>query len=390
MKHWILSLSLLLLVRSLPAAEIAHCLTPEELEDGWISLFDGESLYGWRPAGKADFKVVDGAITVNSGEVCLLRTTTQFSDYVLKVDFRCEPDTNSGVFLRTSPDPKDVKKDCYELNIAGEDNPFPTGSLVGRKKYDGPGTTGQWQTFEARMDRETVTIKLDGNEIMQYSDPSPAGRGFIGLQHNKGKVEFRNVKLKPLRTASLFDGKSLDGWKEYPNMASRFSVTDDGELNVKDGRGQLESSKSFGDFVLQLECISYAKALNSGIFFRCIPGDEMMGYECQIQNGFKDDDRTKPEDCGTGGFFRRQNARRVVADDNEWFYETLIVEGPHMAAWVNGIQVSDWTDKRKPHKNPRKGLRKEPGTLMIQGHDPTTNLSFRDIRAGEMEVRRPK
>jgi hypothetical protein len=58
-----------------------------------------------------------------------------------------------------------------------------------------------------------------------------------------------------------------------------------------------------------------------------------------------------------------------------------------MAAWVNGIQVSDWTDTRKPHTNPRNGLRTDPGTLQIQGHDPTTDLSFRKLRIQEVPKR---
>jgi len=77
----------------------------------------------------------------------------------------------------------------------------------------------------------------------------------------------------------------------------------------------------------------------------------------------------------------------VVANDFEWFHETLIVSGPHMAAWVNGYQVSDWTDTRAPDENPRGGLRREAGTIAIQGHDPKTDLSFRNLRAGEMPGR---
>jgi hypothetical protein len=114
----------------------------------------------------------------------------------------------------------------------------------------------------------------------------------------------------------------------------------------------------------------------------------MNGYECQIHNGFKNDDRTQPVDHGTGGIFRRQPARKVVADDLEWFHLALVAEGPHMAAWVNGFQVSDWTDTRKPDANPRKGLRLEKGAVRIQGHDPTTNLSFRNLRAGELAQRK--
>ena len=58
-----------------------------------------------------------------------------------------------------------------------------------------------------------------------------------------------------------------------------------------------------------------------------------------------------------------------------------------MAAWVSGYQVCDWTDKREPHENPRKGLRLEAGTIQIQGHDPTTDLSFRNLRIAELPDR---
>ena len=73
-----------------------------------------------------------------------------------------------------------------------------------------------------------------------------------------------------------------------------------------------------------------------------------------------------------------------MADDFEWFPLTLIVAGDHMAAWVNGYPVSDWTDPRPANENPRKGKRPEAGTLSIQGHDATTDLSFRKIRAAEL------
>jgi hypothetical protein len=139
---------------------------------------------------------------------------------------------------------------------------------------------------------------------------------------------------------------------------------------------------------MQLEIFSGGKFLNSGIFFRNIPGEFWQGYESQIQNGFFGSDRTKPIDCGTGGFYRRQNARRVVPNDFEWFNETLVVAGNHMAAWINGYQVSDWTDTREPNENPRNGLRLAPGTITIQGHDPTTNLSFRKLRISELPPER--
>ena len=110
-----------------------------------------------------------------------------------------------------------------------------------------------------------------------------------------------------------------------------------------------------------------------------------MGYESQIHNGMKDGDPSRPNNCGTGGIFRRQDARRIVARDRKWFTKTIVAHGPHMSVWVNGLQVSDWTDTRSPHENPRKGLRTAAGSIIIQGHDPETNLRFRNLRVVEMQ-----
>ena len=383
----LVSLTLLAFAHAGRAAE-PNTLSPEEVADGWILLFDGKTLFGWRPATKVDWKVVDGAITATEGENGLLYTTSQFGDYQLKVDFRSAPGTNSGVFLRTPPVPTDVKTRCYELNIAEPGtNPFPTGSFVERQAVDGKYGGSDWQTFDVTAEGGHFVVKLGGQVVLDYTDPAPLGRGYIGLQFNTGKIEFRNVKLKPLGMKSLLNGKDLAGWKTFPDLPSVFTVTREGWLNVKNGRGMLESHGQYADFTLQLECFVNGKGLNSGIFFRCLPGDTMNGYECQIHNGYLDGDRAKPQDCGTGGFFRRQNARRVVADDFTWFSMTLHADDRHMAAWVNGYQVSDWSDTRERNENPRRGLRLEAGTIQIQGHDPTTDFNFRNLRIAEIPER---
>ena len=361
-------------------------LSTDELAAGWILLFDGESLYGWEPSSKADWQVDQGTIKVATGESGLLCTTSEFADYQLRVDFRAPKTTNSGVFLRTVTKPKDPAADCYELNIADTSvSPFPTGSFVKRQKASDYQASDEWQSFDVTANGGHFVIKLDGKTVLDYTDPAPTRRGRIGLQLNSGGVEFRNIKLRPLGTKDLFNGKDLAGWSVYPDLKSVFSVNDKGELNVKDGRGQLETSQRFADFVLQLEVFSNGKHLNSGMFFRSIPGDLMNGYEMQIHNGYKEGNRNEPLDYGSGAFYRRQVARRVVSNDFEWTPMTLVVSGLHMAAWVNGVQVSDWTDDRAADLNPRKGARREPGTFIIQGHDPTTDLTFRKIRAVEMK-----
>lgn len=363
-------------------------LTEQELAEGWIALFDGQTLFGWKAHSKADWQVKNGAIFVSTGERGLLCTSVQFDNYVLKADFRAAKNSNSGFFLRTAPvvGMNDITTKCYELNIAPPDNPFPTGSFVGRQKAkEVPEKAGEWQSFEVTLDAGQATVKLNGEQVLQYSDPKPVGRGYIGLQLNSGQVEFKNIKLKPLRLAPLFNGKDLAGWKNHPESKSTFTAKPNGEIHVTStGRGVLESEKRFGDFVLQMEAISHAPELNSGIFLRSIPGEFANGYESQIHNGIKDGDRKQPKDFGTGGIYRRIAARLVVPNDREWFHKTIVADGPHLSVWINGYQVTDWTDDRKPDKNPRNGLRTEAGTLQLQGHDPTTDLSFRNLRAREL------
>jgi hypothetical protein len=383
-----------LLVPSAVVGQPPDLLSPAQLSAGWIELFDGQSLFGWQPTSEANWKVVDGVIRVTEGEPGFLMTTTEFANYELHVEFQATAGTNSGIFLRTPLVPTDPQQDCYELNIAPPDNPFPTGSLVGRVLGGSVPkvTSGEppWHEFLVRAEGPRIVVHLDGRPVVDYDDLHPILRGRIGLQFREGAIAFRNVWLRPLGLESILNGRDISGWDTNRAEKSRFEVTKAGELCVTDGPGQLESEGTYGDFVLQLECFVAGDGLNSGIFFRCIPGDMMNGYESQIQNGFRDGDLTQPVDCGTGGIFRRQNARRVIARDHAWFTKTISADGHHMAVWVDGYPVSDWTDTRPPHANPRKGRRKKPGTLAIQGHDPTTDLRFRNFRIGELPPARSR
>lgn len=369
-----------------PAEEASVVLKPqllseEELREGWISLFDGQTLFGWHAHSKADWQVKDDAITVTGGEPGLLCTPVRFADYVLKVDVQTDATSNSGIFLRTPPvvGKEDVTTRCYELNMAPSDNPFPTGSLVGRKKVEKPIDLTQWTTIEARCEGNHITVTIGGEVVCDYTDEKPTLSGLVGLQLNSGRASFKNVRLLPLSQKSIFPGENLSGWKQPEGSKSRFSLTPEGELLVEDGRGCLETEGEYQDFCVQLECKTLAADLNGGLFLRCIPGELMNGYESQIHNGLVDGDRTKPKDCGTGGVFRRVNARYVVSDDLAWFTKTIVVDGDRIATWVNGYCVTDWQDTRELNDNPRNGLRKKAGTLQIQGHDPTTKILFRKM-----------
>jgi hypothetical protein len=371
------------------AAQSHNELNDEEIAAGWIKLFDGETLYGWKANSDLNWRVEKGVIIADEGSPGLLVTTTPFADYELRCDYRLESGGNSGVFLRTVFSPKNPAEDCYELNMCDTHESFPTGSLVARQKgKPGISADGVWNSFHVTVKGLTILAKLNGETVLDYTDKPKTARmiGRIGLQMNGGKIEFRNVFLKPLRMTEIFNGKDLSGWKPVSGAKTEFTVSDEA-VHLKGGPGFLQTDDVWQHFVLQAEARTNAKNVNSGIFFRSMPGTEQEpsnGYELQIHNGFADGDRTKPNDFqtgfGTGAIFRRQKVRKVVSNDNEWFTLTLIAHGAHFSTWVNDFQVTDWTDNRELHENPRSGLRREAGHFILQAHDATTDVSFRNLR----------
>lgn len=209
---------------------------------------------------------------------------------------------------------------------------------------------------------------------------------FLGHAVVPRNIFIRTDADKPLGTMTpIFDGKTLAGWT-IRDKAEAAVV--DGAIRLTNGSGSLESEGKYGDFVLQFEYLTpvrpEGKGVNSGVFFRCIPGETMNGYECQILNKPPEEDYNKFIGTDTGGIFRRQAGRNVGPRDGEWNYLTLAAKGTRIATWVNGIQVADWNDDRAPHANPRNGCRVEAGTIQFQGHDPETEILFRNIRIQEL------
>ncbi len=364
-----------------------NALTPAEVAEGWILLWDGESTFGWAARGEARWAMHGDTLSPIQGSGRgVLCTTTAFSDFALKADFYVDEIANSGVFVRVPERGEVTSTNAYEVNIFDRHERWPTGSVndVQRTMVDRPQTAGRWNRMEIIARGGSLRVYVNGERVTQASDGGHL-RGVVGLQYNgEGEIRFRNLKLRPLGLKSIFNGKDLAGWQVIPGRKSVFSVTKQGWLNVKDGNGDLQTTRTFGDFVFQLDIISNGTFLNSGVFFRGDAGQFWSGYESQIRNQWEGNDRTRPVDFGTGGIYNQQPTRRVVPNDREWFTKTIVAHGRHMAVWINGIQVSDFTDMRPANTNARQGYREKAGILSIQGHDPTTDLSFRNLRAGEM------
>lgn len=372
----------------------ANTLTPEETGQGWILLWDGATTFGWQALGEAEWQIADGVLSAASGNSGWLATNAQFADYLLKLEYRTAADGNSGIFLRSLKE-GEPHQTGYELQICDSHASYTTGSLVNHIKAK-PVVTNpdRWQSYEISVQGDHFLVRLNGEQILDARTEAHR-TGHIGLQYNQGKtIEFRNIKLRPLGLEPLFDGESLEGWRKVdrPNkpMPHEWSVRE-GLIHVEKGAGQLETERTFKDFVFQLDIRTNAPDAethpNSGVFFRGDAGGFWTGYESQIRNQFEESDRTRPVDFGTGGLYFYHPARRVIPSDGEFFTKTITAKGRHIAVWVNGYPVTDFVDGRPEGRNARKEARLEGGTFSLQAHDPTTNLDFRNLRAVELPER---
>jgi Domain of Unknown Function (DUF1080) len=363
-----------------------NTLTPKEIADGWILLFDGVTTFGWDIQGES--AVTDGWLVLGGKKTTTATPTTFFPAFEAVAEYQV-----SGVAANLHIDSGKADPGTSSSSIVGG-----AGSVLKVKAIVDPqarfSTEGKARMETGRPSTLEKTFKYrDLRPMVRFE--APAGTTLM----------LRSFKLRPLDAKPIFNGKDLTGWKKYTGDEKRakteFSVTKEGLLHLKNGPGDLQSEGQYDDFILQAECRTNGKNLNSGVFFRCIPGEYQNGYEAQIHNGFGETpkeytveeydpkthelkDKTKVKsaalDYGSGAIYRRVPARSPSAKDAEWFTMTVAAQGRHIATWVNGVQQVDWTDNRPLNDNPRNGCRLEKGPISLQGHDPTTDIDFRSIR----------
>ena len=364
-------------------------LSPALLREGWILLWDGESFFGWERHGThPKWEIEDGALKSESGDDSWMITTSEFSNFALRLEYRSPADGNSGVFLRASGKGEPALSG-YEVQICDMHRNYPTGSLLNikkaRKVLPDPDS---WHTMEITAELDHFLVRLDGIKILDAKDDKYL-TGHIGFQFNRDhRIELRNIKLKPLGTKPLFNGVDLTGWTPVSrtNEASSagWSVRG-GMIHVAKGPGFLETSELFRDFILQMEIKTNpsptAQNPSSGVFFRGEKGHPWSGYEAQISNQVRDGNPSDPTNFGTGGINEHQPARRVVPPDGAFFSKTIHSQGRHFAVWVNGIQVSDYTDLAPEGTDVSKNqARLTSGPIGLEAFDSNSNLDFRNIR----------
>ena len=126
-------------------------LTEKEKAEGWISLFDGETLNGWGATGKDEGWVIDdGSIlcTVQGGKY--LYTEGHYDNFILSLEYKTEPKVNSGIFIRWA-DLEDAVQSGLEIQILDTHGKEPTTNHDCGALYDALGPTrntckpaGEW------------------------------------------------------------------------------------------------------------------------------------------------------------------------------------------------------------------------------------------------------
>ena len=378
MRTLLSTLALLMGFGSIATAQDAlpERLPAAESRAGWIKLFDNATMFGWKASGAGDWNVVDGVLQSPDTGENTLATTSQFGDFELQITL----DGDKGLHYFLSDGYND---DDGALKLTNKDLAM-WGPLDAKPKFHVLTVRAVGTQMQATLDGKPPTRK--------YRRPNPRSAIVFRVEHPNGltgTLRIADVKLRPLDLPAAFNGRDLTGWKPLPGHASVFAVTPEGWLNIKNGNGDLETEQAYSDFTLQTDVFSNGNHLNSGIFFREKPGEFWNGYECQIRNQWEGSDRTKPVDTGTGGLYFRQPARKVVASDREWFTMTINAVGRHIAIWTNGYQTADFQDTRKAGDGMARDNFRKSGVIGLQGHDPTTDLSFRAIRIGELPPVKP-
>jgi len=335
----------------------------QDYAEGWINLFDGETLFGLQALGDTEWEVSDGVLSCKQGTGGWIATTGRWGDFELTMQIRVAPKQTAAVVVRAPLSGHPSENGIVVIPVRGAES-----------GYD-------WQEVSVVAEGNAVKAKINGQDAAVAAPGSAIG--YIGILYQGGRVEASGIKLRPLTMKPIFNGTDLTGWNIIPEHKSVFTV-EDGAIRIKNGNGQIETDALYKSFVLQLDIFSNGDHLNSGVFFRGPKGVFWKGYESQVRNEWKDE-RTNPVDFGTGGLYAIQPARSVVSSDREWFYKTLLCDGNHFAVWINGYAVSDFLDMRPAVDNSdgKAGYVGAAGTIHLQGHDPTTDLSFKNIRLQE-------
>jgi hypothetical protein len=216
-----------LLSQTAPAAQrLAGAAAKAHSEAGFTPLFDGQTLDGWTLVDKKGdgYGVRDGVIFCAKGGGGKLLTEREYSDFVLRFEFRMPKEgSNNGVGIR-APLEGDAAYNGMEIQILDE-----AAALAGKwgqlrdAQYHGSiydvvpakkgamHPAGRWNQEEIIAQGRHITVKLNDQVIVDANlddvkDPATLAKhpglqrttGHIGFLGHNDYIEFRNIRIKEL------------------------------------------------------------------------------------------------------------------------------------------------------------------------------------------------
>lgn len=404
-------------------------------KEGYVSLFNGKDLTGWKglvenpikrskmssaelaeKQKQADKKMqeswsaVDGTLYFN-GHGDNIATVKQYGDFELLLDWKLdkngkEPD--AGVYLRGTPQVQ--MWDISRTNVGAE---VGSGGLYNNQKNtskplkvaDNP--LGEWNTMKIKMVGERVWVWLNGELVVDgvvlenYWDRNQSifPMEQIELQAHGSQVWYRDIYLKELPRKvtyslsdeekkqgfeMLFDGTNLEKWTSSP----AYEINEEGFLranpDAKFGKN-IYTKNQYDDFIYRFE-FKLTPGANNGVGIRTpIEGDAAyLGHEIQILDDDAEVYKTLAPHQYHGSVYGIIPAKRgALKPMGEWNEEEIRIQGDKIKVTLNGKVIVDG-DLKEASKNGtldkknHPGLKNKSGHIGFLGHG--SEVFFRNIR----------
>ncbi|CEA16190.1 hypothetical protein ING2E5B_1442 [Fermentimonas caenicola] len=415
-------------------------LSENPTEGGFVSLFNGKNLDGWKglvanPIVRAkmsakelaaaqvkadqqmamDWKVEDGMIIFDGKGYDNLCTEKQYGDFEMLVDWKLYPgaEPDAGIYLRGTPQVQ--MWDTARVNVGAQ---VGSGGLYNNQVHMSKPLkladqkVGEWNSFIIRMIGERVSVWLNGelvtdNVILEnfWDRKQPIFPiEQIELQAHGSKVAYRDIYIKEIPRPEpfvlskeeesegfkiLFDGTNLDEWTgnkvdytvESGNIVLYPTTTGSG--------GNLYTKDQFDNFVFRFEFMLTPGA-NNGLGIRTpMEGDAAyVGMELQILDNDAPIYENLEEYQFHGSVYGVIPAKRgALKPLGEWNYQEVIADGDNIKITLNGTTILEG-NIREASKNGTLDGRDHPGLLNKTGHigflGHGSPVKFRNIRIKEL------
>ena len=176
-------------------------------KDGWISLFNGKDLAGWKASEKVEWKVENGEI-VTPPKRSHLFTDQEFKNFEFKADCLTTPGSNSGLFFHTKYEDT-FPKTGFEVQVnQTQGDPVKSGSLYNLiKLFSSPVKDNEWYTYHIIVKGQQITVKINDKTLFEYVElpgvegpTNKLGKGSFAIQAHdpKSQARYKNIMVKPL------------------------------------------------------------------------------------------------------------------------------------------------------------------------------------------------